>query len=167
MSKSGTVSVSPQNAGVFHVENIPQESFDKANELLKLNHEQWHIFFNDRGFHNHTAHYLLTALALGRTPEQLDKAFHYQENIQRPRDFPKVDREIKDMSKPENFLACMSKAEYFNDYTLFFEAEISKRGVGPVLKEYLFSKTDIAEGMFTRLFASRYYPMFRGLSQAL
>jgi hypothetical protein len=155
MAPASIVRLSKENAGVFHVEPLSHESTERANELLQKNHENFHIFFNDRGFHNHTAHYLLTAWAIGATPPQLQSAYDRHTDYQRPRDYPAVKREPKDMSSPETFLECMSKPEYFEDYIRFFEEEIGRRGVQPVLREYLFSGTEIAENMFWRLYASK------------
>ena len=39
-----------------------------TSELLQLNHDHHHIFFNKDGFHNHIAHHLLTTYALNALP---------------------------------------------------------------------------------------------------
>ena len=35
----------------FFVEGLTTASAEKASELLQMNHEQHHIYFNDEGFH--------------------------------------------------------------------------------------------------------------------
>ncbi|KAK0653539.1 Oxidoreductase AflY [Lasiodiplodia hormozganensis] len=158
MPRSAIVELSARNAGFYHVPNIDEEATRKANELLQANHDRFHIFFNDRGFHNHTAHYLLSAYALGATAEELQRMNDSQVTMQVPRQ-PQVDRIPKDLSDPTTFIECMSKPEFFHDYVLFFEAEVDKKGVGPVVREYLLSDTPIAKEMLPRLYASFLHPL--------
>lgn len=78
------------------------ESTKALIALLKKNHNKWHIFFNDSGkytrtnvgdfpptrfpgFHNHLAHHLLAAYALGATPEILQAAYDEHASYQAPR----------------------------------------------------------------------------------
>lgn len=72
MAAATTVALSRNERSVFYADNIPTESLQRANELLQLNHDLFHIVFQaPRNLHNHQTHYLLTYLALGATPEQL------------------------------------------------------------------------------------------------
>jgi hypothetical protein len=35
----------------YHVKGLRPESAEKASQLLQVNHEEHHIFFNQNGFH--------------------------------------------------------------------------------------------------------------------
>lgn len=153
MAPSSIVALSARNAGFYHVAKLDDDATRTANKLLQANHDKFHIFFNDRGFHNHTAHYILSAYALGATAEELLRMNDSQTTMQIPR-HPSIDRRIKDMSDAVTFRDCMSKPEFFHDYMLFFENEVDRKGVGAVVREYLLSDSPIAREMLPRLYAS-------------
>ncbi|KAH6668414.1 hypothetical protein B0J14DRAFT_658327 [Halenospora varia] len=159
MASSSIVALSPAYAGVFHIETITAEATQKATELLQQNHEQYHIFFNELGFHNHTAHYILTAWALGATPPQLERAFNEWLHVQRPRDLSSGQRKPLGLSTATSLVDHFGKADCFNDYIQFFDGAVAKNGVKAVLEEYLFSGTELSKGMFRRLFASFLHPL--------
>ncbi|KAH6668434.1 hypothetical protein B0J14DRAFT_164803 [Halenospora varia] len=159
MASSSIIALSPAHAGVFHAEGITQESTKKATEFLQKNHERYHIFFNSLGFHNHTAHYILTAWALDATPQQLERAYNEWLHVQRPRDLSSGERKTVDLSNANTFLSCFSKAEFFEDYIRFFDGAVARNGVKSVLEEYLFSGTELSTGLFRRLFASFLHPL--------
>lgn len=68
----------------FYVEGLTSESAEKASQLLQANHDQYHTFFNQSGFHNHITHHLLTLFALNASPEELQKAYDANASYQRP-----------------------------------------------------------------------------------
>lgn len=62
--------LSPQRlAGVSH------GSSNTLCQLLKDNHTRWHIFFNEKGFHDHAAHFLLASYQLGANSALLEAAY--------------------------------------------------------------------------------------------
>lgn len=154
IGSSSVVALSSAHAGTFHVEGLTLESTIKATELLQENHERYHIFFNELGFHNHTAHYILTAWTLAATPTQLDRAFREWLHVQRSRDLSGGKRNIVDVSTPDAFISCLNKDEFFEDYIRFFDSAVAQKGIAAVLEEYLFSATELSVGLFRRLFAS-------------
>ncbi|PQE14362.1 hypothetical protein CJF30_00006959 [Rutstroemia sp. NJR-2017a BBW] len=130
MASKLCVELSPSNAGVYHVPNIPSDSFETANRLLQLNHDNHHVFFSKHGFHNHIAHYLL------------------------------IDEEVVEkMNDPEFFRSCFSQEKHYHNYLTFFKRQIGKRGVGPVVYDTLFSRTQNAELHLARVFASFLRPL--------
>jgi hypothetical protein len=59
------------------------ESTTALQKCLKENHEKFHIFFNDRGFHNHTSHHLLAIWALGASAPLIEAAYKINAEYQR------------------------------------------------------------------------------------
>ncbi|AOW04503.1 hypothetical protein B0I72DRAFT_136999 [Yarrowia lipolytica] len=55
------------------------QSLEKAHQLLRANHSNYQVKFNDRKFHNHLAHILGAAYYLGASPQQLTAI--YEEDI--------------------------------------------------------------------------------------
>ncbi len=50
------IKLSLDNAGVFHTSSVNREAAAKTSQVLQENHENYHIFFNQSGFHSkHTA----------------------------------------------------------------------------------------------------------------
>jgi Questin oxidase-like len=59
------------------------QSTSALQRCLRENHEKFHIFFNDQGFHNHTIHHLLTIWALGGTGPVIEAAYDVNASYQR------------------------------------------------------------------------------------
>lgn len=152
MASSSVISISVPNTGSFHVPLSPA-SLATVNQFLQENHDRYHPFFNDRGFHNHITHYLLASLSVGATPTQITRAFEQEKAIQRPQ-LPLKPDVVRRLAHPDFFRECMGNEEFYRDYLIFFQNEIKKKGLGEVVNEYVFSKNENAELMFTRLFAS-------------
>ncbi|KAG5356014.1 hypothetical protein CJU89_5734 [Yarrowia sp. B02] len=55
------------------------EALTKAHQLLRANHSNYQVKFNDRKFHNHLAHILGAGYFLGASPQQLTAI--YEEDI--------------------------------------------------------------------------------------
>lgn len=87
------VQLSPEHLGVYRVPNISAGSPEEANRLLQKNHDEIHMFWRDANGHNHTVHNILTSLALGATPTELQQAFDDTARDQvhaKPGPYPKV-----------------------------------------------------------------------------
>ena len=160
MATAATVSLSPDTAGVLHVPRISPDSCSRASELLQKNHDDYHMYFNTSGFHNHIAHHLLTIFALGATVPQIQKAYDDNANYQRPQ-FPVDKDKVKSMSDPATFKAHLGNERYFHDFEIFFRKEIERHNGSwqTVLNEHLFADTDQARDLFTRMFAGFYHPI--------
>jgi hypothetical protein len=155
MARISLIEISQDNLGVFHIPEVADETIKTANELLQANHEQHDIFFNDRGFHNHITHYMLTQAALGATPAQMHRAYAQEKTLQRPQ-HPLDEQVVSKLENEDYFLTCLSHPENYHNYLRFFERQIAKHGVGSVVHEYLFSRSQIAEALLSRMFASKY-----------
>ncbi|EIN04426.1 hypothetical protein PUNSTDRAFT_108165 [Punctularia strigosozonata HHB-11173 SS5] len=112
---------------------IDQSSTTYLANTLKDNHEKWHIFFNDRGFHNHTAHRLLALWTLGGNGELIEAA--YEQDKKSQRDAFKSPSEIT----TDNFTEHLGDERYYNAYVNFFVDAIKKNGAKETLETYIFS----------------------------
>lgn len=160
MATAATVSLGPSTTGVLNVQNTPADSFATASKLLQKNHDDFHIYFNTGGFHNHIAHHLLTILALGATPSQIQFAYDSNANYQRPQ-FP-VDKDtVASMSDPKNFAKYLANERYFHDFEIFFRKEIEARDGNwqAMLNEHLFGPSPQAQDLLGRMYAGFYHPI--------
>lgn len=160
MATAATVSLSSSTNGVLNVHNTPPDSYNTASKLLQKNHDDFHMYFNQSGFHNHIAHHLLTILALGATPSQLQFAFDSNADYQRPQ-FP-VDKDtVSSMSDPKTFAKYLGNERYFHDYEIFFrkETEAENGDWQAMLNKQLLSPTPQAQDLLGRMFAGFYHPI--------
>jgi hypothetical protein len=78
----------------------------------------------------------------------------YKENAthQRP-PLPVEERVLQDMSDPENFKKYFDQEKYYQDFLVFFQGEMEKKGWENVLNEYVFAGDERADEVFARLYA--------------
>lgn len=134
---------------------ITPESSKRVAELLRENHVKFHCFFNDEGFHNHLAHHLLAAYALGCTPTLLEAAYDLHASYQR--DQKPSRSEITEQTWKDH----LSKPAYYSAYMQFFQEAIAQNGMSATLEKYVFS-SDANSGnaaMFGRLFSGLLHPL--------
>ncbi|KAF9019801.1 hypothetical protein BDZ89DRAFT_1072726 [Hymenopellis radicata] len=131
-------------------------------DVLKDNHEKWHIFFNDLRSHNHVSHHVLAIWALGANKDLIQAAYKYDIPIQKPVIKPPG---VVDES---NFNDHLGAEEYYVAYVDFFKAKITEKGVSQVLENYVFARSaNIIDGaaqnkqplMLARLFDGAAHPM--------
>ena len=143
-----------------HVEPPPADSHSTAAELLQENHTKWHMHFREFGGHNHTAHSVLTTLALGGSPADLRRAYADDAPQQRP--IPAVDWAlVRDMEAGEEaFRTNMCRMELYSTFLAFFDREIARQEGDwrAVVAKYCFSRTELAEIMLAQLFEGLYHP---------
>jgi hypothetical protein len=51
MATPAKISLSPKHQPAFYASGMNEEGAKKASELLQENHEKYHIFFRESGFH--------------------------------------------------------------------------------------------------------------------
>lgn len=139
-------------------EGIKEGSTRKASELLQKNHEEHHIFFNQSGFHNHIVHHLLTLLALGATPAELQAAYDENASYQRP-PVPTHERTITDLRDKSKWPQYLTNEEYYHDFLVYFQDQMKEKGWQDVLNEYLFAGDERADDLLIRTFAGFLHPL--------
>jgi len=142
----------------YYVKDLKVESAKTTTELLQINHEKHHIFFNKSGFHNHIAHHLLTLFALGATSQEIQQGYDTNVSYQRPPE-PLLESIVDDMHKPDRFKTYLGKEQYYHDFLVFFQKEIEAKTWQRVLNEYLFSRDERADDLLARLYAGFLHPI--------
>ncbi|KAJ8109458.1 hypothetical protein OPT61_g7448 [Boeremia exigua] len=158
MASGSRVHIEASQRPQYHVKDLKAESAKTTTELLQVNHEKHHIFFNRSGFHNHIAHHLLTLLALGATPQEIQKGYDINVSYQRP-PAPLKETIVDDMHKPDRFKTYLGKEQYYHDFLVFFQREIEAKTWQGVLDEYLFVRDDRADDLLARMYAGFLHPI--------
>lgn len=156
---SSQVRLSPDHLGIVRgAREIASGSLETANRLLQQNHDEHHIFFRDFAGHNHTVHNLLTSLALGATPAELQSAF--EDNLPGQRPLPPADEEvIRSFCDGAKIYEKIGDMTQYTNYLIFFERLIEERGWKDVVNEYCFSRSKVANAILIRMFDGAFHPI--------
>ncbi|KAL3423055.1 HypA protein [Phlyctema vagabunda] len=147
-----------EDTGIVKNKEPTAESAAKASELLQVNHDNFHIIFNEHGFHNHLAHQLLTLYGIGAPTSILEAAYETNKGYQTPS--AKLEEAIvEDMAHPGNFKKYLGRKKYHRDFLVFFQKEMEAKGWENVLNEYVFAGDERADDMLVRMFAGLIHPL--------
>lgn len=154
---SSQIRLSPKHPGIVRgVGAIPSGSLETASRLLQRNHDEHHIFWRDFAGHNHTVHNVLTSLALGATPAELQSAF--EDNLPGQRPLPPADEEVICSFYDEaKFYEKIGDLTQYTNYMVFFETLIEERGWEDVVTEYCLSRSKVADAILTRMFDGAFH----------
>ncbi|KAK0526106.1 hypothetical protein OC835_005397 [Tilletia horrida] len=142
------------------------EQAKAAHAVLNDNHDQFNVFFNLSGFHNHLAHHVLAALALSAPPSHYQRADTHARSVW-------LDPAFKLNHKPVqgdgieritrgNWTAHLLELSYYWSYLAFFEDEIAQHGVPATLEHFLFDEQHALASpahMLLRLFGGALHPL--------
>ncbi|KAL0069225.1 hypothetical protein AAF712_003588 [Marasmius tenuissimus] len=109
------------------------QSTEKLRELLKINHENWHTFYDEAGRHNHISHHLLALWSMGADAEILQKGYDLHSQLQKPKGDP------KEVITRENFVDHLADRSYYKGYVDFFTGVMREKGSIATLEEFIFS----------------------------
>lgn len=157
---SNQVQLSPQNFGIVDVrgQNAPDTTLEVTNSLLQRNHDELHVFFRDKNGHNHLVHNLLTRLALGATPFQLQTTF--DDDLPTQRKMPDMDpRVVEKMADEKFFLERIGRCNEYANFLAFFQKAIEEKGWREVILKYVFSRSRIAEAILPLMYDGAYHPI--------
>ncbi|KAG9118339.1 hypothetical protein FRC07_007201, partial [Ceratobasidium sp. 392] len=112
---------------------ITPDSTATLQRLLKENHQRFHVFFNEKGFHNHLSHHLFAAYGIGAPPSILQAAFDEHASYQRPA-FKSPEKITR-----ENWTKFLGNDDFYNSYMGFFNDEIQKHGLASTFEQFIFS----------------------------
>ncbi|QRV93547.1 hypothetical protein RhiJN_21565 [Ceratobasidium sp. AG-Ba] len=136
---------------------ITPDSTTTLQRLLKENHQRHHVFFNEKGFHNHLTHHLFAAYGIGAPPHVLQAAYDEHASYQRPA-YKSPEKITRD-----NWAKFLGKEDYYNAYMGFFYDEIKQHGLPSTLERYIFSHEANWGGdeprMLDRFLAGLLHPM--------
>ncbi|KAL2194786.1 hypothetical protein P885DRAFT_42084 [Corynascus similis CBS 632.67] len=153
------ICLSPHQTGMVRAAaSNPPGSLEKCNELLQKNHEVFHMFFRDTAGHNHIVHSLLTILALGAGPEELQA--RYDDGVPIQRSMPAVDEELLGrLDDDEAFYAALGVVARYNTFLEFFKRKIAAQDWKEVVLKYVFARTKVADAMLARMYEGAYHPI--------
>lgn len=159
VTETSQVCLTPKQAGMVPgLEKSTPGAVDVANRLLQKNHDEFHIFWRDFAGHNHTAHNILTKLALGASAAELEQGFVDNKRDQRAR--PDVDEQVVgEMATEDGFYKYLGEGAQYTNYMVFFEREMARKGWRDVVNEYCFSRTRNADALLARLFDGAFHPL--------
>ncbi|CUA71466.1 Oxidoreductase AflY [Rhizoctonia solani] len=112
---------------------ITPESTATLRRLLIENHKRFHIFFNEKGFHNHLSHHLFAAYGIGAPSHVLQAAFDEHAGYQRP-----AYKSPESITR-NNWTKHLGKEDFYNAYMGFFAEEIQNHGLRQTLERFIFS----------------------------
>jgi hypothetical protein len=152
------IELSDKHIGVLGDAHVNRASIDEANRLLQKNHEEWHMFFRDRAGHNHISHSILTCLALGAAPEDIQRAYDDGVTIQRP--IPPLDATLVDRLFDDNVMyETLGTITQYTTFLAFFQKHMEENGWKETVNKYIFSRTKVAEKMLARMYEGAYHPV--------
>ncbi|KAF8998406.1 hypothetical protein BDQ17DRAFT_1428492 [Cyathus striatus] len=110
------------------------ESTEALLEVLKDNHERWHVFFTKKKYHSHVAHRSLAMYALG-VEGSVIKNMYANDSVYLKEAFDSPG-EITE----HNFVDHLGDDRYYTGYLHFFTYYVLHKGVGITLEEFIFSR---------------------------
>ncbi|KAF8881611.1 hypothetical protein BD779DRAFT_1675363 [Infundibulicybe gibba] len=126
-------SQSPSRVSPANLPGITPDSTSTLQRILLENHQKWHCFFNERGFHNHCSHHLLATWSLGADSAILEAAYKRGSAYQRP-----AFKSPQSISA-QNLHDHLGDPNYYDAYLQFFKEAVREKGTKAVLEEYVFS----------------------------
>lgn len=159
MASAHKIHISPENTGLWGIKQT-DEVAKKVTELLQKDLEQHHVFFNDRGFHNHIVHHLLSLYGTGADAKAIQQGFDANTGYQWSAK-PTHNHVVEDLQTWSHASRYLGKGQYYPDFLAFFQREIERKGWEAVVSEYLFSGTEAAEDLLVRLYAGVLHPLIQ------
>ena len=101
---------------------------------------------------DHIAHHILTAYALGASPEVIQDQYERNTSYQRAPQ-PIDDNVVEDLYDPAKYRKYLKNQRYYHDYLVFFQKEIDKKGYEEVINEYVLKGDERADDMLVRMYS--------------
>ncbi|CEJ82717.1 hypothetical protein VHEMI02766 [[Torrubiella] hemipterigena] len=161
MATSSRVQVADHQTGLL-AQTQTSEAANVVSSLLQRDMEGHHVYFNDRGFHNHIPHHLLSLYGTGCTVQNLQDAYTlnaaYQiKSKESNHDILKELQEDFDTA----FINHAGNSGHYSSFLAYFQQQVAAIGVEACISKYLFGSGETAEAMFRRLFAGVLHPLIQ------
>ncbi|KAL1714587.1 hypothetical protein EV715DRAFT_276465 [Schizophyllum commune] len=127
----------PLRKGLVNVPGVSPAAAKATQENLLADYEKHHCYFNNKGFHNHLSHHLLSAYDLGASASLLKDIYEVESASQRPIVQGAKDK-IPQLTK-ENWTSALGQEEAYVAYLKFFGEQIAEHGAQPTIERYIFS----------------------------
>ncbi|KAK8187077.1 uncharacterized protein BKA78DRAFT_256101 [Phyllosticta capitalensis] len=167
MADASKILLTGDEKPVYQFAPLKKELAELTTQLLRANHESWHVYFNDRGFHNHIPHQLLTLYSLSAAPSFLTAAYEANVTYQRPAK-PTHSPLLKTLqahssssssTPPSSLLQHLGDEAYYPDFVAYYSAQVAAHGWPAVVRDALFRGTPEAEDLLARLFGGVVHPL--------
>ncbi|KAH9036506.1 hypothetical protein EDB85DRAFT_1940391 [Lactarius pseudohatsudake] len=122
----------PLSTGIASLPGPTSASARALLSVLKHNRQNHHIFFNDRGFHNHVTHHVLAIYSLGASPEIIENAYGTH-------DYLKPAFESPDFITEKNFAEHLGDARYYSAYLAYFSEYLRDHTPNEAFERFIFS----------------------------
>ncbi|KAK4512489.1 Karyopherin transporter [Mucor velutinosus] len=119
-----------------------------SEQLLQKNNREFHIFFNEKKFHNHLIHHLLAAYSLGASKQKLQEIFDDHAKDQRP-----LPPSVGTITR-ENYTKYLGQADAYASFLTFFQYEVEKNGSIDTVRRWVWSGD-----MLARTVGGAYHPL--------
>ncbi|TRM68879.1 hypothetical protein BD626DRAFT_624338 [Schizophyllum amplum] len=148
----------PLRKGLVNVPGATPSAAALTQRLLQKDFETHHCFFNDKGFHNHLSHHLLSVYDLGGSANLIQSIFDAENAYQRPIIQGPEDK-IPTITT-ENWTSYLGKEITYPAYLKFFNDQIAEHGSQPTIERYIFSPEANGNGtiMLARLVSGVLHP---------
>ncbi|KAL1961795.1 hypothetical protein VTN77DRAFT_1045 [Rasamsonia byssochlamydoides] len=120
---------------IHEIETAVEKSGRSLKHLLKLNHANYAVLYNERRFHNHAPHILSSAYLLGADANDLNRIYEVKSKLLEP--WTDAPGEISRW----DWRDYLGKREYQRAFVDFFEDEVVRQGYDwkAVLYKFLFT----------------------------
>ncbi|KAG6356660.1 hypothetical protein INS49_014534 [Diaporthe citri] len=159
MASAHRIHISPEDTGLWGVKQTDGVA-KKVTELLQKDLDVFHVYFNDRGFHNHIVHHLLALYGTGADAEAIQHGFDGNTGYQLPAK-PTHKDVVEDLQTWSHASKYLGRGQHYPDFLAFFQREIEQKGWEAVVTEYLLSGSEAAEDLFVRLYAGVLHPLIQ------
>ncbi|KAH9170231.1 hypothetical protein EDB89DRAFT_2072217 [Lactarius sanguifluus] len=122
----------PLSTGIASLPGPTSASARALLSVLKHNRQNYHIFFNERGFHNHVTHHVLAIYGLGASPEIIENAYGTH-------DYLKPAFESPDPITEKNFAEHLGDARYYSAYLAYFSEYLRDHTPNEAFERFIFS----------------------------
>ncbi|KAM3499988.1 hypothetical protein MY11210_009561, partial [Beauveria gryllotalpidicola] len=154
MASPTRILVRADETGLLGMTQTP-EAAAKVSALLQEDMEKHNVFFNEKGYHNHLVHQLLTLYGTGATPEVMQRDYDNNKSYQLKRNEQgeEVQSALRD-NYDEAAKEFFGRGRYYGNFLRFYQEEIEKLGWQKTVLKYLINN----EQNFTRLFSGLLHP---------
>lgn len=133
----------------FVLPGIGSKSRSTVDRLLKTNHDQFDVFFNDKKFHNHLTHHVLAAYSFGANEERLEEIYQRHASYQR-----KIPPSLDVTLTRDNYKDYLGQSKAYANYLRLFEDEIGQHGIVETIRRWVWSGD-----MLSRLVGGAFHPL--------
>ncbi|KAF8151722.1 hypothetical protein B0H34DRAFT_801407 [Crassisporium funariophilum] len=156
----GAALATQQSSFVPHTwPGVSVSSTAAIQSILIDNQKRFHVFFNERGFHNHVAHTALTLWCLGADEATLETTYKMHA------DYQKATYASPSPITHGSWRDHLGDEHYYQAYLQFFISELRDKSHDVLLEEYIFApNANVVESevkhpeMLSRFFAGLLHP---------